>query len=218
MGFLYQKKIEDHIKEGNMKKILICFALMFFFSFPLGSASNTDPHLSGEQVQSILKHGQLNIENISVPNYSSLNFVLENRAKQVECLAKNIYFEARNEPFAGQLAVALVTLNRVYDDTFPNTVCDVVYQGIHTTDGFPKRDRCQFSWYCDGASDEVRNLVAFNTTQKIANLAMISYGSMKSQGLDYTEGAIYYHTYEINPRWSTAYPKVGRIGDHIFYR
>ena len=214
MGFLYQKKIEDHIKEGNMKKILICFALLFFFSFPLGSASNTED----KSIHPVLKHGQLNIENVAVPNYSSLNFVLENRAKQVECLAKNIYFEARNEPFAGQFAVALVTLNRVSDTAFPDTICKVVYQGIHTTDGFPKRDRCQFSWYCDGASDEIRNLVAFNTTQKIANLAMLQYSKLKSEGLDYTEGAIYYHTHEIKPRWSTAYPKVGRIGDHIFYR
>ena len=185
---------------------------MFSFSFPLGSASTTEDKLT------VLKHGQLNIEHITVPNYSSLNFELENRAKQVECLAKNIYHEARNEPFAGQLAVALVTLNRVYDDTFPNTVCDVVYQGIHTTDGFPKRDRCQFSWYCDGMSDVTANVKAYEETQKIANLAMISYGSMKSQGLDYTEGAIYYHTHEISPRWSNSYPKVGRIGDHIFYR
>ena len=211
MGFLYQKKIEDHIKEGNMKKILICFALMFFFSFPLGSANTNND-------KSVMKHGQLTIENVAIPNYSSLNFVLENRAKQVECLAKNIYFEARNEPFAGQFAVALVTLNRVSDTAFPDTICKVVYQGIHTTDGFPKRDRCQFSWYCDGASDEIRNLVAFNTTQKIANLAMLQYSKLKSEGLDYTEGAIYYHTHEIKPRWSTAYPKVGRIGDHIFYR
>ena len=193
---------------------------MFSFSFPLGSAGTYEDNFVWEKPtpHPVLKHGQLNIENIVVPNYSSLNFELENRAKQVECLAKNIYHEARNEPFAGQFAVALVTLNRVYDKNFPSTICEVVYQGIHTKSGFPKRDRCQFSWYCDGASDEVRNLVAFNTTQKIANLAMISYGSMKSQGLDYTEGAIYYHTYEINPRWSTSYPKVGRIGDHIFYR
>ena len=211
MGFLYQKKIEDHIKEGNMKKILICFALMFFFSFPLGSA-NTNKD------KSVLKHGQLKIENVIIPNFSSLNLELENRAKQVECLAKNIYFEARNEPFAGQFAVALVTLNRVRDTTFPDTICKVVYQGIHTADGFPKRDRCQFSWYCDGVSDIVRNSEAYNTTQKIANLAMLQYSKLKSEGLDYTEGAIYYHTHEINPRWSTAYPKVGRIGDHIFYR
>jgi len=214
MGFLYQKKIEDHIKEGNMKKLFICFALMFSFSFPLGSASTTEDKL---MLDNTILH-PIVIKNITVPNYTSLNIELENRAKQVECLAKNIYHEARNEPFAGQLAVALVTLNRVYDKNFPNTVCNVVYQGIHTKDGFPKRDRCQFSWYCDGMSDVTANVKAYEETQKIANLAMISYGSMKSQGLDYTEGAIYYHTYEINPRWSTAYPKVGRIGDHIFYR
>ncbi len=194
-----------------MKKLFICFVLLFFFAFPLGSA-NTNKD------KSVMKHGQLKIENVIIPNFSSLNLELENRAKQVECLAKNIYFEARNEPFAGQFAVALVTLNRVKDTTFPDTICKVVYQGIHTVDGFPKRDRCQFSWYCDGASDEVRNLVAFNTTQKIANLAMLQYSKLKSEGLDYTEGAIYYHTYEINPRWSTSFPKVGRIGDHIFYR
>ena len=194
-----------------MKKLFICFALMFSFSFPLGSANTNKDKL-------VMKHGQLKIENVIIPNFSSLNLELENRAKQVECLAKNIYFEARNEPFAGQFAVALVTLNRVKDTTFPDTICKVVYQGIHTADGFPKRDRCQFSWYCDGVSDIVRNSDAYNTTQKIANLAMLQYSKLKSEGLDYTEGAIYYHTYEINPRWSNSYPKVGRIGDHIFYR
>ena len=199
-----------------MKKLFICFALIFSFALPLGSAKfvSTDNSL----IENKVDLHPIVVKNITIPNYTSINIELGNRAKQVECLAKNIYFEARNEPFAGQFAVALVTLNRVYDENFPNTVCDVVYQGIHTKSGFPKRDRCQFSWYCDGASDEVRNQTAYNTTQKIANLAMISYGSMKSQGLDYTEGAIYYHTYEISPRWSKVYPVVGRIGDHIFYR
>ena len=63
-----------------------------------------------------------------------------------------------------------------------------------------------------------KNVRAWKDTQKIANLAIISYGSMKSQGLDYTEGARYYHTHEIKPRWSRSFPKVGRIGQHIFYR
>jgi len=208
MDYLYLIKVEDHIKEGNMKKLFICFALMFSFSFPLGSA--------GTYYEDKLVWDKF--DPVTIPNYSSLNIVLENRAKQVECLAKNIYFEARNEPFAGQFAVALVTLNRVYDDNFPNTVCEVVYQGIHNKRGFPKLNRCQFSWYCDGISDATKNVRAWKDTQKIANLAIISYGSMKSQGLDYTEGAIYYHTHEIVPRWSHSFPKVGRIGQHIFYR
>ena len=150
--------------------------------------------------------------------YRSYATMMEDREKQHECLAKNIYFEARNEPFAGQFAVALVTLNRVNDTAFPDTICDVVYQGIHTSDGFPKRDRCQFSWYCDGASDEVRNPKAYKVTLKTANLAMLQYDKIKSEGLDFTEGARYYHTHEISPRWSKTYPKVGRIGEHIFYR
>ena len=150
--------------------------------------------------------------------YTPYASMVEDREKQLECLAKNIYFEARNEPFVGQFAVALVTLNRVNDTDFPNTVCEVVYEGIHTTSGFPKRNRCQFSWYCDGASDEVRNQRAWEEVQKTANLAMIKYDKMKAEGLDYTEGARFYHTFEVNPRWSKVYPKVGRIGDHIFYR
>ena len=113
---------------------------MFSFSFPLGSASTTEDKLMLVRTSPhpILKHGQLN----AVPNYSSLNFVLENRAKQVECLAKNIYFEARNEPFAGQFAVALVTLNRVSDTAFPNTICEVVQQGptLAWTENFPVKN------------------------------------------------------------------------------
>tara|TARA_B100001123_G_C14964749_1_gene889175 strand:- start:188 stop:739 length:552 start_codon:yes stop_codon:yes gene_type:complete len=150
--------------------------------------------------------------------YTPYASMVEDREKQLECLAKNIYFEARNEPFVGQFAVALVTLNRVHDTDFPNTVCEVVYEGVHTASGFPKRDRCQFSWYCDGASDQVRNQRAWEEVQKTANLAMIKYDKMKAEGLDYTEGARFYHTFEVNPRWSKVYPKVGRIGDHIFYR
>ena len=187
-----------------MKKLFTTVVLILLFAFPLGSS------------QKSLQAVKVNETNIWT--YKSYESVMENRKKQLTCLAKNIYFEARNEPFAGQFAVALVTLNRVSDTTFPDTICKVVYQGIHTADGFPKRDRCQFSWYCDGNSDEVRNLKSFDKTQKIANLAMLQYSKIKSEGLDYTEGARYYHTYEISPRWSRTFPKVGRIGDHIFYR
>ena len=138
--------------------------------------------------------------------------------QELECMSKNIYFESALESTAGKLAVAQVTLNRVKSSHFPNTVCTVVKQGKHSQSGFPIRNRCQFSWYCDGISDVTKNVRAWKDTQKIANLAIISYGSMKSQGLDYTEGARYYHAYEIEPHWSRSYPKVGRIGQHIFYR
>ena len=138
--------------------------------------------------------------------------------KQRECLARNIYFEARNEPFAGQFAVAMVTLNRVHDKQFPNSICEVVYQGLHWPSGHPKLNRCQFSWYCDGKLDNVANKRAYRESDKIAFLAIESYNAIKTKGLDITEGARYYHTYAVSPRWSKVYPVVGRIGDHIFYR
>ena len=190
-------------------KILISFALLLTLVNPLGNSNNAN-------AVKVVSNTPLDNDVFTQKYYQQ--YIKSDREKQHECLAKNIYFEARNEPFAGQFAVALVTLNRVHDTAFPNTICEVVYQGIHHADGFPKRDRCQFSWYCDGNSDEVRNQRAWATVQKTANLAMLQYSSIKAEGLDYTEGARYYHTYEVNPRWSKTFPKVGRIGDHIFYR
>ncbi|MED5272099.1 MAG: cell wall hydrolase [Candidatus Thermoplasmatota archaeon] len=190
-------------------KILISFALLLTLVNPLGNSNNAN-------AVKVVSNTPLDNDVFTQKYYQQ--YIKSDRDKQHECLAKNIYFEARNEPFAGQFAVALVTLNRVHDTAFPNTICEVVYQGIHHADGFPKRDRCQFSWYCDGNSDEVRNKRAWEVVQKTANLAMLQYSSIKAEGLDYTEGARYYHTYEISPRWSKTFPKVGRIGDHIFYR
>ena len=193
-----------------MFKTIISFALLLTMSIPLGNSNNAN-------AVKVVSNTTLDNNDVFTQKYYQ-QYIKSDREKQHECLAKNIYFEARNEPFAGQFAVALVTLNRVHDTAFPNTICEVVYQGIHHADGFPKRDRCQFSWYCDGNSDEVRNKRAWEVVQKTANIAMLQYSSIKAEGLDYTEGARFYHTFEVNPRWSKVYPKVGRIGDHIFYR
>ena len=139
-------------------------------------------------------------------------------AEAVMCLALNMYWEAKNQSMIGQLAVGQVVMNRVEDSRFPNSVCEVVYQGLHWPSGHPKRDRCQFSWYCDGKVDNVANKRAYKESDKIAFLAIESYNAIKTKGLDITEGARYYHTYAVSPRWSKTFPKVGRIGDHIFYR
>ena len=75
------------------------------------------------------------------------------RDTEISCMADNIYFEARNQGTAGWSAVASVTLNRVKDKRFPNTVCEVVKQGptreSWKKDGnyYPLKHRCQFSWY-----------------------------------------------------------------------
>jgi len=70
-------------------------------------------------------------------------------SEELECMSKNIYFEAAMESTAGKLAVAQVTMNRVRSHHYPNTVCKVITQGRHYKNGFPVKDRCQFSWYCE---------------------------------------------------------------------
>ena len=192
-------EIEGHEEQGYMKTIFISIVLLFsltIFVQPVGEAS---------------------VNRTVVPKWT-YESIAQEATKQHECLAKNIYFEARNEPFAGQFAVAMVTLNRVYDKNFPDKICEVVYQGLHYASGHPKRDRCQFSWYCDGKVDDVKNKKAYMNAENVADLALDSYKSIKAKGLDITEGARYYHTYEVSPRWSKVYPVVGRIGDHIFYK
>ena len=84
-------------------------------------------------------------------NINTIPFSLEN---DYHCLASNIYWEARNQPIIGKLAVANVTLNRVASKRYPNTICGVVTQTRYYPSGRIDLHSCQFSWYCDGLKDE----------------------------------------------------------------
>ena len=140
--------------------------------------------------------------------------------KEVTCMAKNIFFEAAIESTAGKLAVAHVTLNRVESKHYPNTVCEVVYEGPHYTasDGqlLPKRDRCQFSWYCDGRGDEPREgSRMWDEAQELARYILLRQDELP----DITDGALHYHANYIDaPRWASHKRVSTRIDTHIFYR
>lgn len=133
--------------------------------------------------------------------------------EDVSCLALNIYHEARNQPMVGQIAVALVTLNRVDDPRFPNTVCGVVTQGKHVG-GVPVKNKCHFSWYCDGKSDKALNIELY---QGIVQLAKTIYRNRDSI-YDITNGSTHYHTDKVHPYWVETKERVVQIEDHIFYR
>ena len=135
---------------------------------------------------------------------------------QVQCLSKNIYFEAATQSTAGKLAVAFVTKNRVDSERFPNTFCEVIYEGLHWASGHPKRDRCQFSWYCDGMGDNPRNGRAWESSQSIAKW----FYDHQDRLMDITDGATHYHAdwMEKYPKWAHKYRKNVRIDDHIFYK
>ena len=134
---------------------------------------------------------------------------------EIECMTKNIYFEAAVESTAGQLAVAQVTLNRVKSHHYPNSVCEVVYEGPKHASGIPKRDRCQFSWYCDGKDDEVRNKgKLWNTAHNLAKYVL----KRQKDLIDITDGATHYHANYIDaPRWTRQKRVHASIDQHIFY-
>ena len=144
---------------------------------------------------------------------SAQNFELEKLFPQVECMALNIYYEARGSNLADKAAVADVVLNRVNDTRYPNTVCEVVKQGLQDANGNMRRNKCQFSWYCDGKADNPQNQDLYVEAQSIA-WNMVEEG--KYRGI--TEGATHYHATYVNPRWASTLQLVGRIGAHIFYR
>ena len=143
-------------------------------------------------------------------------------AAEIECMAKNIYFEAAVESTAGQLAVAQVTLNRVKSKNYPNSVCEVVYEGLHYTNSkgkqFPVRDRCQFSWYCDGRLDEPREGRTWNSAKILAEIVLENHYDKAL--IDITDGATHYHAnwMETYPNWSKKKKVMASIDRHIFYK
>ena len=131
--------------------------------------------------------------------------------EDVRCLAENIYFEARSESTAGRIAVALVTLNRVEHPNFPDTVCGVVKQTKYYPSGRIDLHSCQFSWYCDGKSDEPTE----SCWNDIVLLASIMLGW---ESTDFTQGALWYHSKKVSPNWASDYNQTVSIDNHIFYK
>jgi hypothetical protein len=123
-----------------------------------------------------------------------------------ECLSQAIYHEARGEPLLGQIAVAEVILNRRDSGEYPKTVCGVVEQGTG------ERNMCQFSYYCDGLSDEIADETAWDKAGRVARVMLD--GAPRRL----TMGAMFYHTQAVEPYWADEFHETAEIGAHIFYR
>lgn len=123
--------------------------------------------------------------------------------QQIECMAKNIYYEAAMEPFEGKLAVAQVTMNRTQSPLYPKTVCGVVYQKVNNT--------YQFSWVGEKVKG-ITNKYAWEECMIVARKALTEY---KLHDTIYKTKSMYYHNNKVNPGWNLRY--VARIGNHLFY-
>ena len=153
--------------------------------------------------------GTMLVGGVTAPIYAqSQSEDREFQKQEMQCLALNIYYEARSSNLADKAAVADVVINRSLDRRYPNTLCGVVQ------DGYKKGRRdCQFSWYCDGKSDNPQDMDRWYEAQTIA-YNMVEYGQYRG----ISEGATHYHANYVNPFWADSLQMVGRIGAHIYYR
>ena len=134
---------------------------------------------------------------------------LQARAQQLSCLARNVYFEARGEPQAGQYAVAQVTMNRKAAASYPSTVCEVVHQ--KNWDAIRKRYVAAFSW------TELANLPA-PSGEEWARARKVAEDVYDGQRPEKLNGALYYHASRVKPSWAKEKKLVARIGRHEFYK
>jgi len=127
------------------------------------------------------------------------------QARALQCLTTAIYYEAANEPDAGQRAVAQVVLNRVRHPAFPASVCGVVFQGSD-------RPVCQFSFACDGAMARAPAPAAWVRARRVAAQALAG------QVFAPVGMATHYHTYAVTPSWNRSLVMTGAFGAHFFHR
>jgi spore germination cell wall hydrolase CwlJ-like protein len=123
----------------------------------------------------------------------------------ITCLARTIYWEARGEGTADMEAIANVVMNRLGHEGFSNTICEVVKQGS-------EQGACQFSWWCDGRSDDAKEGESYAIAKEIARKAL------NRQLTDRTGGALYFHQRKATPSWSTEYIKTVEVGEFVFYK
>ena len=190
------------------------FLLIGFFSarlYPYDTTTNAV--VQSPPIERIYAHEHLLLSLIPdepLPNEQEIKIIRVD-PKERECLAKAIYWEARNQSLDGKVAVGYVVINRVNAGLWKDTICGVVYQG------------CQFSWVCDGKGK--RNLhmltnedekIAWAESIALANELMISYNEIQ----DVTDGATFFHAHYVKPDWSKwkKIERTVRIDDHIFYR
>ncbi|MCX7592424.1 MAG: cell wall hydrolase [Fischerella sp.] len=153
--------------------------------------------------------------------------------QEIQCLAENIYYEARGESLLGKIAVAQVTINRAYNHRWPSSVCKVVYQE-HTVERreaahvFETNEQefvlqepaksvrvCQFSWVCDPNRPAIlTNSSEWRDSIQIARSLLSIDRSLVE---DITNGATFFHTKDLGRVWPNL-KKVAVIDNHVFYR
>jgi spore germination cell wall hydrolase CwlJ-like protein len=159
--------------------------------------------------------------------------------KDVDCLARNIFYEAGSEPIEGKVAVGMVTINRTQDERYPQSVCGVVRQRtvvtvpqrvtevktvkpniftppkqvVETRTTWVQKVVYQFSWVGQRniriREDDPRWIESRAVAEELAR------GGYENWQEKYAD-AMNFHAVYVNPGWKLK--RIGRVGNHIFYK
>lgn len=176
------------LKRGFLRKLPVIIA-RHDLQAPLSQAAHAER----------LKPGPARLADLSIVSGKDLE-------KAHACLTQAIYHESRGEPVRGQQAVAQVVLNRVKSGVYPASICGVIFQNKHW------RNRCQFSFACDGTNKRVNDQEAWETATRIADDAIAGRYFLQEIG-----DATHYHAAYVAPRWRRSLQRMKKIGEHIFY-
>lgn len=153
------------------------------------------------------KFAKLENEAESLEVDSSKAVTTRERERQLDCLAKNIYYEARGESFEGRVGVAMVTINRSNSGRFPGDICQVVYQKTV----FDEKLVYQFSWLANPTRGVILYKSAYNESYEVAKKVLLEGFRLTS-----LKDALYFHNDQVSPGWN--HQRIAQIGHHVFYK
>jgi spore germination cell wall hydrolase CwlJ-like protein len=199
-----------------MTRLISCFVAIFVLSTHACAERSIDPIMGlmrlDQQKFAALPHGDIgpvNAPKTDAAVYSKAylrSLPVAKGGKEWACLTEALYFEARGETVKGQFAVAEVILNRVSSPSFPDTICGVINQGTG------RKFACQFTYTCDGRAEVIRERKAYEMVGKVAKMVM------DGMPRTLTDGATFYHTKVVRPRWARVFERTVTIGFHHFYK
>lgn len=132
--------------------------------------------------------------------------------KDIECLARNIYYESGAESLEGKVAVAVVTINRSRDERFGSkTLCGIIHSKTNIGKGVFV---CQFSWTCGTKITIKKDSEHWKASKQVAE--NIARGDYSEYSYKYRK-ALFFHAISVKPSWAYTKRVVTRVGGHIFY-
>jgi spore germination cell wall hydrolase CwlJ-like protein len=198
----------------RLKWVLTCFAIILLGGQVLATEQEQKQEVAEEKAQILEekaaeKDRELPVPKSEVITPSEVQAVDPAGAAPLDdaitCLARSIYWESKGVAGADMEAVASVVMNRLGHEGFPDTVCAVVKQGSET-------GACQFSWWCDGRADQVKEDDEYVLAKEIARKAL------NKQLKDRTHGALYFHDRTVKPAWAKKYIKTAETRKFLFYK